>query len=397
MSYKLQFRGGTASEWTTANPTLANREVGYETDSKRMKIGDGVTAWTSLTYWSEALVFPIWAEENSALVTGAYEWAYGNGDDTVNGSGIPVPFPCEIFAMGLDHSTAGSATVMAQVNGADVGAEVSTVSERNATVTFGTPIAVSAGDVIGFQTVTGTGSAGGNRVVVWLRANMGNVAGANEITVRKDSGSDVGTRPRLNFIEGTNATLTVTNDGTNNEVDITVSALGNVAGPASAVNENLAVFDLATGKLIKDSGVNISAVTANTAKNSYPSADASKLSGIEAGAEVNPTLSKSITVESPTSGDDITMFFTDVALTVTQINLVSTGTSPSTVWTLKTATDRSATGTTIHTGTTTSLTGQEITAITADAIGAGAYVWLELGTSTGTDVSVHLTITYTED
>lgn len=41
---------------------------------------------------------------------------------------------------------------------------------------------------------------------------------------------------------------------------------GDVVGPASATNENIVVFDLATGKLVKDSGVNISAVTANTAK-----------------------------------------------------------------------------------------------------------------------------------
>ena len=39
-----------------------------------------------------------------------------------------------------------------------------------------------------------------------------------------------------------------------------------------------------------DTGVtNNTDVTANTAKNSYPSADATKLAGIEAGAEVNPT------------------------------------------------------------------------------------------------------------
>ena len=41
---------------------------------------------------------------------------------------------------------------------------------------------------------------------------------------------------------------------------------GDVVGPASAVDDNLATFDTTTGKLIQDSGVNISAVTANTAK-----------------------------------------------------------------------------------------------------------------------------------
>jgi len=39
-----------------------------------------------------------------------------------------------------------------------------------------------------------------------------------------------------------------------------------VIGPASAVDENIAIFDDTTGKLIKDGGINKSAITANTAK-----------------------------------------------------------------------------------------------------------------------------------
>lgn len=41
---------------------------------------------------------------------------------------------------------------------------------------------------------------------------------------------------------------------------------GDVVGPGSSTDDNLCTFNLATGKLIQDSGVNISAVTANTAK-----------------------------------------------------------------------------------------------------------------------------------
>ena len=41
---------------------------------------------------------------------------------------------------------------------------------------------------------------------------------------------------------------------------------GNVVGPASAVDENIAVFDSTTGELIKDGLINKSAITANTAK-----------------------------------------------------------------------------------------------------------------------------------
>ena len=52
MSYQHQLRRGIASLWTSANPTLPEGVQGYETDTGKMKIGDGVTAWTSLAYWS---------------------------------------------------------------------------------------------------------------------------------------------------------------------------------------------------------------------------------------------------------------------------------------------------------------------------------------------------------
>lgn len=44
------------------------------------------------------------------------------------------------------------------------------------------------------------------------------------VTARKNSGSNVGTRSRLNFIEGSNVTLTVADDNTDKEIDITIAA-----------------------------------------------------------------------------------------------------------------------------------------------------------------------------
>jgi len=50
MTTRLQQRRDTAANWTSNNPTLATGEIGYETDTKKFKIGDGSTAWTSLAY-----------------------------------------------------------------------------------------------------------------------------------------------------------------------------------------------------------------------------------------------------------------------------------------------------------------------------------------------------------
>lgn len=46
----IKQRGDTAAAWTAANPVLGEREVGWETDTRQSKLGDGVTAWSSLPY-----------------------------------------------------------------------------------------------------------------------------------------------------------------------------------------------------------------------------------------------------------------------------------------------------------------------------------------------------------
>lgn len=46
----IQIRRDTAANWTSANPTLAQGELGIETDTLKVKAGTGSTAWTSLGY-----------------------------------------------------------------------------------------------------------------------------------------------------------------------------------------------------------------------------------------------------------------------------------------------------------------------------------------------------------
>jgi hypothetical protein len=58
---QIQIRRGTASQWTSANPTLAAGEFGYESDTNKFKIGTGSTAWTSLSYQASGTVTSITA------------------------------------------------------------------------------------------------------------------------------------------------------------------------------------------------------------------------------------------------------------------------------------------------------------------------------------------------
>lgn len=51
MAVRIQFRRGTAAEWSSTNPILAAGELGFETDTKKFKIGTGSTRWNVLDYY----------------------------------------------------------------------------------------------------------------------------------------------------------------------------------------------------------------------------------------------------------------------------------------------------------------------------------------------------------
>jgi len=47
---RLQLRADTAANWTSVNPILLANELGRETDTGKIKIGNGTSTWTSLAY-----------------------------------------------------------------------------------------------------------------------------------------------------------------------------------------------------------------------------------------------------------------------------------------------------------------------------------------------------------
>lgn len=51
MAQIIQLRGDSAANWTSSNPTLADREMAIEIGStNKIKIGDGATEWNDLPY-----------------------------------------------------------------------------------------------------------------------------------------------------------------------------------------------------------------------------------------------------------------------------------------------------------------------------------------------------------
>lgn len=48
---RLQLRQDTTENWKSANPILLEGEMGYNTDTKQFKIGNGINSWNTLDYY----------------------------------------------------------------------------------------------------------------------------------------------------------------------------------------------------------------------------------------------------------------------------------------------------------------------------------------------------------
>ena len=47
---RIQLRNDLAATWNSENPVLKKGEIGIEIDTRKMKVGDGTTAWNALSY-----------------------------------------------------------------------------------------------------------------------------------------------------------------------------------------------------------------------------------------------------------------------------------------------------------------------------------------------------------
>lgn len=79
---RIQVRRDSAANWAAANPVLLVGEVGFETDTKRSKTGDGVLSWSNLAYDKAGIVS---VDETSGLnvddATGVLSLDYDHSAD----------------------------------------------------------------------------------------------------------------------------------------------------------------------------------------------------------------------------------------------------------------------------------------------------------------------------
>jgi hypothetical protein len=67
MSSKILLRRGTAAEWSSANPILGTGELGIETDTLKIKIGNGSSTWSQLSSYANVTPAQLTSQINSLI------------------------------------------------------------------------------------------------------------------------------------------------------------------------------------------------------------------------------------------------------------------------------------------------------------------------------------------
>ena len=273
-------------------------------------------------------------------------------------------------------------------NGVAVKVDASTINENGSDQLY-----VPNGGITETQlntSVAGNGLTGGGGSA--LAVDPDTTGGANLATVINVSSNGVAVKIDSSTIgENGSNQLYVPNGGiTETQLNTSVAGAGISGGGGTALA--LDINEL-TSEAAADDADTI-AIYDSTATAVRKQTRANFLSGVK------PVLSKSITVESPTATEDISIFFTNLAITVTEIRAVVRGTTPSVTWTIRHGTSRSGTGAEVVTGgtaTTDQSTGSDVTSFDDATIVADSFVWLETTAQTGTVEELAITIVYTED
>lgn len=258
----IKLRHGPAADWTSENPTLLAGEAGIETDTKKMKVGDGATAWSSLTYFGQPLDAELTAIAGLTSAADTLSYFTGSGaaalaSFTAAGRAIvdDVDAAAQRTTLGLGTMATQAASSVAITGGTIVGLSNTGLSildtnashtltikpgsdlSANRTLTFTTgdadrtvtiTAAVSIGGTnTGDQTITLTGDMTGSGTgsfavaltaapvpkmpanfwdgcqrLSWTQLNLGSTSGTTLTTLGGDTHAVVGTATRLNDDSG---------------------------------------------------------------------------------------------------------------------------------------------------------------------------------------------------
>jgi hypothetical protein len=192
MTVKIQVRRGTASAWTSANPTLSAGEIGFETDTLKIKIGDGTTAWTSLGYTtSGAAGYATTATAGGTTtltVSSAYaQFFTGSANQTVV---LPVASTMTLGgSFYINNNSTGTLTFNSSGGNLVVSIPANTTVQITCILNSGTTAASWDADYTGATTITGTGSLVLSTGASFSGATATNLTLAGTLTANSSAGT----------------------------------------------------------------------------------------------------------------------------------------------------------------------------------------------------------------
>lgn len=153
MAVQIQIRRDTAANWTSVNPILASGEQGLETDTGKIKFGNGSSAWNSLPYFLQ-----------SALDAKQDELPNFTANEILVGDGTNVPVTdTNLTFVGNVLTVSGGFTVSPSASTSGTVLPVSISAQSAGTVpAAGAPASLIGGSAASTSEITGSPYAGGD-------------------------------------------------------------------------------------------------------------------------------------------------------------------------------------------------------------------------------------------
>lgn len=220
---QLQVRSDTAAAWTAANPVLLAGEPGFETDTGKLKIGDGVRNWATLPYTSGVSLASAAPPATGSAVVGTS----GLAARADHSHALPSAVSCQTLTVASEATISGPLNLSGELRGGthkhvtgDVtGLSAFVVSQIASTIKAGSNVALSFDSVTNTLTVSSTATAtgGGTSGVTSINGQTGAVT--LSILSAADVVSQISTA--LQTLDG----ITETYDATKNTITLGLTAL----------------------------------------------------------------------------------------------------------------------------------------------------------------------------
>jgi hypothetical protein len=258
MATRMQQRKGTAAQWISTNagdgPILNAGEIGYESDTNKFKIGDGVNHWVDLNYFLDS-------EDVGGAITG---YILSTDKGVLNG----------VAALDANVNVLTTTGVVFEGSSADAHETTLTVTNPTAdrtitlpdatgTVAFTTDITVSASSTNTFSNKSI--SLGSNTVTATLAelntaisdADVATIAGVETLT------NKTLTSPKINEDVAITATATELNyvDGVTSAIQTQLNALAPKADPTFTGTVSAAALTLSGDLTVNGTTTTINSTT----------------------------------------------------------------------------------------------------------------------------------------